>query len=133
DQNDVVGNVRARLRRRGAAYQRRRIDFLCPAGAILHQIWRATGGAEAAVEILHGATRTAALIDDGLGALGPVGEFVAHRTRSRNMLTCDDSTPPSPCSSAIEASRTCRAPARSVICKCVSTRCAIAPPTPQWP
>jgi hypothetical protein len=24
------------------------------------------------------------------------------------MLTCDDSTPPSPCNSAIEASRTCR-------------------------
>ena len=57
----------------------------------------------------------------------------AHRTRSRNMLTCDDSTPPSPCNSATEASRTCRGPARSVICKCVSTRCAIAPPTPQWP
>ena len=25
------------------------------------------------------------------------------------------------------------APARPVICRCVSTRCAIAPPTPQWP
>ena len=60
-------------------------------------------------------------------------EFLAHRTRSRNMLTCDDSTPPSPCSSAIEASRTWRLPARPVICRWVSTRCAIAPPTPQWP
>ena len=34
---------------------------------------------------------------------------------------------------ATEASRTCRGPARPVICKCVSTRCAMAPPTPQWP
>jgi len=53
----------------------------------------------------------AGLINDRLSACGPIPEFVVHRTRSRNMLTCDDSTPPSPCSSAIEASRTWRLPA----------------------
>ena len=37
------------------------------------------------------------------------------------------------CSNATEASRTWRLPARPVICQWVSTRCAIAPPTPQWP
>src|SRR5206468_11938122 len=115
------------------AYQRRRIDRRGSAGALLSRIRRTAGGAETAVEILHVPARAAGLIDDGLGAPGPVGEFAGHRTRSRNMLTCDDSTPPSPFKSAIEASRTCRGPARSVICKCVSTRCAIAPPTPQWP
>src|SRR5439155_14646653 len=133
DQHDIVGDMRARLGRRGAAYQRSRIDRRGPAGALLHRFRRTAGGAEIAAEILHVPAGPAGLIDDGLGALSPVGEFVGHRTRSRNMLTCDDSTPPSPCSNAIEASRTCRVPARSVICKCVSTRCAIAPPTPQWP
>src|SRR6266850_4385146 len=133
DQHNVVGNVRAGLRRRGAAYQGRRIDHPRPAGAFFRWLQRTTGRAEAAAEILHGTTSTAGLIDDRLRALGPVDKFVAHRTRSRNMLTCDDSTPPSPCNSAVEASRTCREPARSVICRCVSTRCAIAPPTPQWP
>src|SRR6185295_1540473 len=118
---------------RGTAHQRCRIDRRGSAGALLGRIRRTAGGAEAAIEILHGSAGTAGLIDDGLGAFGPVGEFVGNRTRSRNMLTCDDNTPPSPCSSATEASRTCRAPARPVICKCVSTRCAIAPPTPQWP
>src|SRR5215204_296153 len=87
DQNYVEGNVCTCLRRCGATYQRRRIDSPCPAGALLERIRRTAGGAETAVEILHGGTGTAGLIDDGLGALGPVGEIVGHRTRSRNMLT----------------------------------------------
>src|SRR4051794_40322113 len=130
DQNDVVGNLRTRLRRGGANHQGRSIDHALPAGAFVLRVRRAAGGAKAAAEILRGVTDRAGLIDDGLLACGPVA---AHRTRSRNMLTCDDSTPPSPCSSAIEASFTWRLPARPVICSWVSTRCAIAPPTPQWP
>src|SRR5450432_1757653 len=136
DQNDVVGNVRAGLRRGGAAHQRGGVNRALAAGALLFRVRRAAGRAEAAVEILHAAASGAGLIDDRFRARDPVRQRVlaaAHRTRSRNMLTCDDSTPPSPCSSAIEASRTCRLPARPVICRWVSTRCAIAPPTPQWP
>src|ERR1700733_11117042 len=136
DQNDVVGNVRAGFRRRGAAHQRDGVNNALAAGAFLDRIRRAAHSTEAAAEILQAAAGRAALIDDGLVAGGPVGQrmpVVAHRTRSRNMLTCEDSTPPSPCSSAIEASRTWRSPARPVICRWVSTRCAIAPPTPQWP
>src|SRR6202041_2973708 len=136
DEHDVVGNVRARLRRRGAAHQRGRVDRAVTAGALFDRIGRAATDTEAAVKILQAAAGRAALIDDRFGARGPVGQMLlvaAHRTRSRNMLTCDESTPPSPCSSAIEASRTWRFPARPVICKWVSARCAIAPPTPQWP
>ena len=70
------------------------------------RVRRTTGGAKAAAEILRLPARSAVLIDDGCFTFGPVCEFVAHRTRSRNMLTWEDSTPPSPCSSAIEASRT---------------------------
>src|SRR3954470_20379017 len=136
DQNDVVGNVRTRLRRCGTNHQRRRIDNSVAAGAFFQRVRRAAGGAKAAAEVLSRAAGGAGLIDDGFRAGGPVVDpwmLLAHRTRSRNMLTCDDNTPPSPCSSAIEASRTWRLPARPVICSCVSTRCAIAPPTPQCP
>src|SRR5437879_2799354 len=113
---DVVRYMRARLRRRGTADQRRRVDLPRPAGAFLHQVRCAAGRTKAAVEILRLPARAAGLVDDGFFAFGPVREFAAHRTRSKNMLTCDDSTPPSPCSSAIEASRTWRLPARPVIC-----------------
>src|ERR1700741_3465611 len=105
------------------------MDRALAAGALLGNIGPAACRAEAAAEILHMAARAAGLIEDGLVPGGPVGRF-HHRTRSRNMLTWDDSTPPSPCSSAIDASRTWRLPARPVICRWVSTRCAIAPPTP---
>src|ERR1035437_2484209 len=136
DENDVVGNVRAGLRRGGAAHQRGGVNRARAAGALLHRIRRAANSAEAAAEILQAPAGHAGLIDDRFRARGPVREGLpaaAHRVRSRNMLTCDDSTPPSPCSSAIDASRTWRSPARPVICKWVSTRCAIAPPAPQWP
>src|SRR5207237_6822581 len=106
DQQDVVGHVRLGLRRRGAADQRGRIDRPLAAGALVLRLRRATGGAEAAAKILPDTAGGAVLVDDGLGAFGPIGEFFAHRTRSRNMLTWDESTPPSPCRSAMEASRT---------------------------
>src|SRR4051812_10609347 len=125
--------MRPGFRRRGAAHQRGGVDRPLAAGALVLWVRRAASGAEAAAEILTGATPGAVLVDDGFRAPGPVGEFFAHRTRSRNMLTCDDSTPPSPCNSAIEPSRTWRSPARAVICRWASTTCAIAPPTPQWP
>src|ERR1700720_3715110 len=136
DENDVVGNVRARLRRRGPAHQRGGVNRPLAAGALLHRVRRAAPAAEAASEILPCAAGRAGLIDDRFFSRGPVRQRLlaaAHRVRSRNMLTCDDKTPPSPCSSAIEASRTWRLSARPVICRWVSTRCAIAPPTPQWP
>ena len=56
---------------------------------------RAAGRAEAAAEILQVGTARTALKANRCNAPGPVGRF-AHRTRSQNMLTCDDSTPPSP-------------------------------------
>src|SRR5450631_1007060 len=136
DQQDVVGNVCARFRRGGAAHKRGGVNGALAAGASLRWIRRSAQATEAAAEILQVAAGRAGLINDRFRAGGPVRQGLvaaAHRTRSRNMLTCDDSTPPSPCSSAIEASRTCRLPARPVICRWVSTRCAIAPPTPQWP
>ena len=136
DENDVVGDVRTRLRRGGADDQRSGIDGALTAGALLNRVRRAANPTEAATEILQAPARCAGLIDDRFRTRGPVRQrlfAIAHRVSSRNMLTCDDSTPPSPCSSAIEASRTWRSPARAVICKWVSTRCAIAPPTPQWP
>ena len=52
DQNDVVGHMRAGLRRRGAAHQRRCVDRALAAGALVVQIRRAARGAEAAAEIL---------------------------------------------------------------------------------
>src|SRR4051812_40252796 len=125
--------MRAHLGRRGTAYQGSRIDRALTTGAFFHRICRTASAAKAAAEILYGSADGARLIDDRLRACGPVGGFVFHRTRSQNMLTCDDSTPPSPCSNAIEASFTWRLPALPVICRWVSTRCAIAPPTPQWP
>src|SRR6266516_7825979 len=134
DENDVVGDVRTRLRRGGADDQRSGIDRALTAGALLNRVRRAANPTEAATEILQAPARCAGLIDDRFRTRGPVRQrlfAISHRVSSRNMLTCDDSTPPSPCSSAIEESRTCRGPARSVICRCVSTRCAIAPPTPQ--
>src|SRR5258705_12074181 len=133
DEHDVVRHVRTGLRRRGAADQRGGINRALAAGASLFRVRCAAGRAKTAAEILPGATGGAVLVDDGFGAAGPVRELFTHRTRSRNMLTCDDSTPPSPCSSAIEASCTWRFSALPVICRWVSTRCAIAPPTPQWP
>src|SRR5262249_22168108 len=114
-QQDVVGHMRARLGRGGAADQRGRIDPALAARALLGRIGCAAGGAKGAVEILHAAAGAAGLIDDRLFALGPVTDSRAHRTCSRNMLTCEDSTPPSPCSSATEASRTWRLAARPVI------------------
>src|SRR6266852_4050714 len=134
DENDIVGDVRAHLRRGGAGDQRGGVDRPLAAGAFLNRVGRATYAAEAATEILQCPADRAALIDDRFRARGPVRQRLfaaAHRVSSRNMLTCDDSTPPSPCSSAIEASRTWRLPARPIICKWVSTRGAIAPPTPQ--
>src|ERR1700736_527091 len=136
DQNDVVGNVRARFRCGGAAHQRGGVNRALAAGTLVHRVRRTADTAEAAAEILQAPAGRAALIDDCALARGPVRKgrrAAAHRTRSRNMLTCDDNTPPSPCSNAIEASRTWRFPARRVICRWVSTRWAIAPPTPQWP
>src|SRR5689334_13884207 len=124
--------MRARLGRSRAGDDRRRIDRALPARALLGELGCAAGGAEAAAEILRLPARCAGLVEDRFDAIGPVGRL-CHQTRSRNMLTWDDSTPPSPCSSAIDASRTWRLPARPVICKWVSTRCAMAPPTPQWP
>src|SRR5204862_4550384 len=117
---------------RGAADQRGGVNDAIAAGAFLHRIGCTADGAKAAAEILPRAAGSAVLVDNGLRADRPVRKLFAHRTRSRNMLTCEDSTPPSPCSSASEASRTWRLPARAVICRWVSTRCAIAPPTPQW-
>src|SRR4051794_3602877 len=108
DQHDLIGNVRAGLRRRGARDQRGGVDDALAAGALLQRVRRAACAAEAAAKILQAAAHLAALIDDGVLAYGPVGRLVvsAHLTRSRNMLTCEDSTPPSPCSNATEASRT---------------------------
>src|SRR5262249_49340132 len=110
----------------------RGVDSALSAGALLGELVRATGRTEAAAEILRLPARAAGLVEDRLNPVGPIVRLL-HQTRSRNMLTCDDSTPPSPCSNATEASWTWRSPARPVICRCVSTRCAIAPPTPQWP
>src|SRR6185312_6500914 len=132
DENNVVGHVRARLGRGRAAHQRRRVHHTVAGGAMHRRIRRAACRTEAAMKILPGAAARAALIDDRRLTGGPARALL-HRTRSRNMLTWDDSTPPSPCSSATDASRTWRAPARPVICRWVSTRCAIAPATPQWP
>src|SRR5258708_2134767 len=108
DENDVVGNVRTGLRRGGAANQRCRVNRALPAGALLDRVRRAARGAEAAAEILPRAAGRAGLIDDRFRARGPVRELpaAAHRVRSRNMLTWDESTPPSPCNNATEASRT---------------------------
>src|SRR4051812_17872588 len=87
DQQDVVGHVGPRLRRRGAADQRCRVDPALAAGALLARIGRTAGGAEGAVKILHMAAGGAGLKGDDLLTLGPIRDSLAHRTRSRNMLT----------------------------------------------
>src|SRR5258705_2103780 len=117
DENDVVGDVRTRLRGGGAAHQRGGVNRPLAAGALLHRIRRAACAAKTASEILPRAAGRAGLIDDRFCARGPVRERLlaaAHPVRSRNILTCDDSTPPSPCSSAIETSPTMPCPARPV-------------------
>src|SRR5258708_24193038 len=108
DENDVVGNVRTGLRRGGAANQRRRVNRALPAGALLDRVRRPARGAEAAAGILPRAAGHAGLIDDRFRASGPVRTRPAarHRTRPRNILSWDESTPPSPCNNATEASRT---------------------------
>src|SRR4051794_11258530 len=100
--------MRARLRRRGADHQRGGEHDALAAGAFVVHVGRAAGSAKTATQILRGAAGYAGLIDDRFRAGGPVVDVwrAAHRTRSRNMLTCDDNTPPSPCSSAIGASFT---------------------------
>src|SRR5258706_16174013 len=99
DENDVVGDAGARLRRGGAYDKRGGVDRPLAACLFLDRVRRAANPTEAAVEILQAPASRAALIDDGFGARGPVRQrlfAVAHRVSSRNMLTCDDSTPPSP-------------------------------------
>src|SRR5690242_21447644 len=132
DQYDVVGHMGAGFRRGGARHDGGGVDRALAACRLLGKLGRATERTKAATKILRLSATAAGLIDDRLHAIGPVGRF-CHQTRSRNMLTWEDSTPPSPCSSATEASRTWRLPARPVICRWVSTKCAMAPPTPQWP
>src|SRR5579871_1044612 len=112
--------MRFGLRRRRAADQRRGVYRTLAAGAVFLQVRRTARGAEGAAEILRRAAASAALKDDRSFSPGPVGKAV-HLVRSRTMLTCEDSTPPSPCSSASDASRTWRSPARPVICRWVST------------
>src|SRR4051812_42850280 len=135
DEDDIVRHMRTRFWRARAQHDRRRIDRALAARRSLVEFGRAAGGAECTAEILHLMADAATLEADRLRTRGPVGGGleVAHCMRSRNIETWDDNTPPSPCSSASEASSTWRLPARPVICRCASTRCAIAPPTPQWP
>src|SRR5437016_13620212 len=102
--------MRAGFRRRGAGDQRGRVNRPFAISDSLGKFRCTARGAEIAAEILQAPTSAADLIANHLDAIGPVGlgpvrwscaRFCAHRTRSRNMLTCDDSTPPSPWRRAI--------------------------------
>src|SRR5215210_1486739 len=106
DENDVVRHVRACFRSRRAADQGCGVNGSGAARSLVERVRHATASTEGSTEILQAPAAGAGLIDNGMHARGPIRRWLlaTHRTRSRNMLTWDDNTPPSPCSSAIEAS-----------------------------
>src|SRR5215207_3054866 len=134
NQDDAVRGVLTQLGAGGTGDGRNGRNYSGSGRALRRRTLAAAPRTKTASEIPDAAALRTRLINDGGLALRPIAlrlAALAHRTRSRTKLTCEDRTPPFPCRNATEASRTCRSPARSVICRWVSTRCAIAPPTPQ--
>src|SRR6185295_10300147 len=131
DHDNQVGRVRFPLLGRCTRDQGTRMyhaDSRC-----LQRCWIGTTAARAktALKIPSRIALAAALIGNAIPIVGPV-EWI-HATLSSTSDTCEDSTPPSPCNNASVALPACRFWARFVSWRCASTRCAIAPPTPQWP
>ena len=72
DEDDVVGDMCARLRRGGATNQRGGINPAFAARALIERVRRAARTAEAATEILQAPAAGAGLINDRFRARGPV-------------------------------------------------------------